>query len=119
LHRAAHFPYRFPDADKNGPRHDGMTDVQLLNFGNPGHGTDVAHRQTVTRVDRQAKPRALRRGLAQGTQCTSIFSVVRITPCVELDGVGAGIARARHRVRVGIDEQAASDSGAAKALNGA
>lgn len=57
LHRPSHFPYRLGNADEYRAGHDGMTDVELLDFGSGRHRGNVPNRQPMPGVNRQAKRR--------------------------------------------------------------
>ena len=68
-----------------------MADIQLLDFRDGRDGADVANRQAVACVDREAKFRGLGGSIDQGAQGRVVLRQARITTRVQLDRVGAEV----------------------------
>ena len=95
-----------------------MADVELLDFGDRRDRSDVVGREPVARVDGETEfvsvtPRFLERAERGG-----LVRMVRISTGVQLDGHRAEVPRPRHRIYVGVDEEARTNLNGRQLLNG-
>src|SRR5262245_15443589 len=117
VHGGAKLLHGFIETDEDGAGNDRVSDVQLLDFRDRGHGADVSNRKSVTRVDEEPECGSALCGGFESAHGIGLARRVSVASRVQLDRDRAKIARLLYRADIRIDEQARSNAGAVHARN--
>jgi len=94
-----------------------MADVELLDFGDRRDRRDVVRREAVAGVDGETELVSVTRRILERAKHGRLVRMVCVSTGVQLDGHGAEVARPRHDVYVGVDEEARADPDGGQPLN--
>ena len=92
VHRRAQLAHGGVEADEDRTRDHVMSDVELLDLGDRGHGSDVFGGEAMSGMNRQMKRRAERCCVTKRVERGAASGGVCVAPRVQLDGVRSEIA---------------------------